>query len=198
MGKTWHPEISDKISSVRTHVQYSLRNCAGETQKLRDMLDNVVDHYRNRHDQCQPESRCRQDPMYESSKMMLISPKAVDLLRGAIHKTVVYQHPEDFVMATDTFYVESFNNVLNLFQNKGISFGNEEYHRRSQLAVLHWNENVGRGHTSTWTPPQRTATTCRKGAKSKKSHLKKCFKYADLLWSKFITQIYEEEQLLDC
>ena len=45
-------------------------------------------------------------------------------------------------MAADTFYVESFNNVLNMFQDKRIAFGNPEYTRRSQLAVSHLNENV--------------------------------------------------------
>ena len=33
-----------------------------------------------------------------------------------------YYSPDDFVLARDTSYVESFNNVMNIFQDKRISF----------------------------------------------------------------------------
>jgi hypothetical protein len=49
-----------------------------------------------------------------------------------------------YALAKDTFYVESFNNVINIFQDKRISFSDEQYKFRSNLAVLHWNENVDR------------------------------------------------------
>jgi hypothetical protein len=45
---------------------------------------------------------------------------------------------------------ESFNNVINIFQDKRISFSDEQYKFRSNLAVLHWNENVDRKYTSIW------------------------------------------------
>ncbi len=157
------------------------------------MMDNIVQHYQNRHEQCQPESRCRRDPHYEPSKMLLKSAKAVELLTAALHHTVVYQHPEDFVMAMDTYYVESFNTTLNMFQDKRISFGNEEYLRRSQLAVLHWNENINRGHTSVWEPaPIRCVT--RKCRKKKKTLTKQSFAYADSIWNRFMGQLFEEAQ----
>jgi hypothetical protein len=47
----------------------------------------------------------------------------------------------DYVLAKDTFYVESFDNGINIFQDKRISFSDEQYKFRSNLAVLHWNEN---------------------------------------------------------
>ena len=43
-----------------------------------------------------------------------------------------------------TAHVESFNNLLNVFQNKRICFQDDTYMTRSKIAVCHWNENVGR------------------------------------------------------
>ena len=44
----------------------------------------------------------------------------------------------------------SFNNVMNIFQDKRITFSDKEYNMRVYLAVLHWNENADRKHTSKW------------------------------------------------
>ena len=39
--------------------------------------------------------------------------------------------------------MESFNNTLNMFQDKRLgSFGDTQYKMRSDLAIIHWNENV--------------------------------------------------------
>ena len=43
-----------------------------------------------------------------------------------------------------TAHVESFNNPLNVFQNKSICFQDGTYTTRSKIAVCHWNKNVGR------------------------------------------------------
>jgi hypothetical protein len=47
----------------------------------------------------------------------------------------IYKHPEDYIYGRDTFYVESFNNVINVYQNKRIAFGDEQYNTRNNLAV---------------------------------------------------------------
>ncbi|KAI8503775.1 Orexin receptor type 2 [Branchiostoma belcheri] len=52
--------------------------------------------------------------------------------------------------AKDTHYVESFNNALLIYHDKRICFGLESYLMRINLAVLDWNENVDRDHTSEW------------------------------------------------
>ena len=93
-------------------------------------------------------SRCRKDPNYEPSKLVIRSPQAMHLLDTAVKKTTVYKFPRDFIYARDTFYVESFNNVLNIFHDKRICFGDESYKMRTALAIIHWNENVDRCSTS--------------------------------------------------
>ena len=78
---------------------------------------------------------------------------AIDLLQKAIRETMVHKHPEDFVLAMDTCYVEEFNNMLNVFHDKRIYFGDSAYKMRKDVAIWHWNENVDRPHTSVWTGP---------------------------------------------
>ena len=58
----------------------------------------------------------------------------------SITSSTLYKSPQDFMLAMDTYYVESFNNSMNMFQDKRISFGDLQYSVRSQLAVCHWNE----------------------------------------------------------
>ena len=48
----------------------------------------------------------------------------------------------------DTYYVESFNNVLLQYHDKRINFSREVYQLRTNLAVLDWNEHVNRPTTS--------------------------------------------------
>jgi hypothetical protein len=48
----------------------------------------------------------------------------------------------------DTYYVESFNNVLLQYHDKRIHFSQEVCQLRTNLAVLDWNEHVNRPTTS--------------------------------------------------
>ena len=191
-GSTWHRQLSDKVASIRTHIHYSIRNCGQNTITLRQNLDNIVQHYKNVHVGCSIESRCRRDKNYQPSKMTIDDPKAELLLQKAIQSSVVYQHAEDYVMAMDTFYVESFNNVLNMFHDKRVAFGHEEYFRRSKLAVLHWNENVDRPYTSMWTPPEAllAPNLGPRKAKSKKNYVKRTFNYTWNIWNNIMNFIF--------
>ena len=74
-GKKWSEELHDKVESVATHFHWAMRNCNGDSAKLRLMLDNVVDHYKNIHDKCSESSRCRADPKYEPKTGSSETPK---------------------------------------------------------------------------------------------------------------------------
>ena len=182
-GKTWHEEITDQVLSVRTHVQYAIRRCGGSGEKLRSMMDNVTEHYQNKHEHCSEESRCRTEPNYEPSKHKLYSQVAIDLLQQAIRDTVVYKHPEDFVLAMDTYYVEGFNNVLNIFHDKRIYFSDRNsYKMRTDLAICHWNDNVNRPYTSVWTGPN--------GHMVRKNFTKAKLDYRERIWAKLMDKVY--------
>ena len=177
-GKVWHHQLFDKGSSVKTHVNWSIRNCNQGCDDLRTKLENVVDHYKNEHDGCVPESRCRKDPNYEPSKVVITSPAAASLLLKFIQGLNVFKRPELFVFARNTGYVESFNRSIKLFHSKDVHFSDQDYQMRSNLAVLSWNENVDRPYTSVIT---ETAT------KRKKKVLQaKTYGFKDNLWAKFI------------
>ena len=66
--------------------------------------------------------------------------------------TSVYRCQQDVLLAMDTYYVESYNNVLNVSKNKGIALRNDKYRKRSKFAILHWNGNVSQAFTNECVP----------------------------------------------
>ena len=152
-GKTWHQELDDKLLAVTTHVHWATRNCAGDPTVLRQNLDNIIPHYENNHENCNPSSRCKSQDNYQPTKKVITNPIAKQLLEKVVKSCTIYKNASSFAYAKDTHYVESFNNVINICQDKRISFSSEEYRMRSYLAVLHWNENVDRAETSVWVKP---------------------------------------------
>jgi len=187
-GKSWHQQLEDKVEPVATHVHWSIRNCDRDADKLREYLANTVDHYKDIHDKCHESSRCRKDEKYEPGRITITASTAEMLLRNAISASTVYKHAKDFIYGKDTYYVESFNNTMNMFQDKRISFGDIQYNVRSELAVCHWNENVDRAYTSTWNPKQPKAPRRRKG---KKIYTACTFGYRDNVWERFVSSEFE-------
>ena len=118
-----------------------MENCDGDADKLKTSFPNVMDHYKNIHDNCHPSSRCKLDPNYEPSKVILTSSTAETLLKNTITRTSIYK---EALFALDTFYAENFNNVLNIFHGKRISLslGKQQYRLITDLAVIQWNENL--------------------------------------------------------
>ena len=109
--KALYMEWEDNAESVKTHVHWRMRNCEGDVDKLPASLVNVVKHYRNQHEVCHPSSRCRLDPNYEPSKVIITSPVTERQLKGAIVESCIYRDTESYCLARDTFFVECFINV---------------------------------------------------------------------------------------
>jgi hypothetical protein len=147
-GETWHTQLSDKIAGVKTHSYYCMRYCGGDPQRLRALLDNVVEHYQNRHQYCIPTSRCKIDNPYVPSRLLLTENKAIELLQKTIRGLFMYKHPEKYTACMDTHYVESFNNVVLVYTDKRVHLRNLMYTAKIHLAILDWNENVDRECTS--------------------------------------------------
>ena len=164
-GKTWHIHLQDKLEPLCTHAHWSIRNCNGDSQVLKDSLVNAIEHYKGNHGRCSPNARCKHDDNYEPSTVLINSIIAEKLLREKITQSVLYKQAPDFRYARDTFYTESFNNTINVFQDKWISFGDLQYSLRSYLAVLHWNENVSRDYTSVHNSADPKAPRSKKGKK---------------------------------
>lgn len=186
-GKTWSEQLEDKVESVATHFHWAIRNCEQNPKELKDLLINVVEHYKNNHTKCHPDSRCKRDLNYEPKRSTINKPIAEKLLLGVIHKSVIFKSPDHFVLARDTSYVESFNNTMNMFQDKRIVFSDANYNARACLAVCHWNENVDRGFTSIWNPERRNAPRSMKG---KKNYKPPSYSYRNNIWKRQINSIY--------
>lgn len=142
-GKTWSIQLSDKVGPVKTHVQYAMKNCNGDKDKLVSMLDNIVQHYENKHENCNSSSRCKQDKNYIPGRQIITDSFAKHLLSSTIQFFDVYKKPQNYVHAMHTSSVESFNNTLNVFHDKRVgAISHNQYVMRSNLAVCHWNENI--------------------------------------------------------
>jgi hypothetical protein len=122
-GLSWSQQLADKVEPIATHISWSVRNCDENPQKLKESLDNVIEHYCNNHANCHNTSRCKRDSNYEPSRIVITNGKAKNMLENVIRKSTIYQHPQDYILGKDTFYVESFNNVMNIFQDKRICLG---------------------------------------------------------------------------
>ena len=159
---TWHPQLSDKLSGVKTHTYWAMRNCQGSTIKFTEMLDNISEHYQDKHDKCHPTSRCKATEDYTLSRTKLTSARAIELLRDAVSSLYMYKHPEKYVLCRDTHYIESFHNTVLVYLDKRIHYHDVMYNLRISLAILDWNEHVDREATSTYkssrvTNPRRRA-----------------------------------------
>ncbi len=183
---TWHRELADKVEPVANHVHWAARNNGGDPSVMRSKLDSIVLHYQNKHSRCDPSSRCQSDKNYEPSRIVITDPKAEKMLTTALHKSTIYKSAEDFFCGKETHYIESFNNVLNVFQDKRIALSSLQYKMRAQLAVLHWNENVDRPTTSTWTKPSGPN---RRG-KTKKIYTNLTYNYRENLWKLFMDGVF--------
>ena len=188
-GVTWHSELSDKAASIKTHCYYAMKNCKTSPVILKSLLQNIVEHYKGEHENCLEESRCKTDANYEPTKTQIKDSDAERILIQAIKGLQIYKNAEDYVHCIDTHYVESFNNVALVYHDKRISFGNKEYKRRTNMAVLDWNQNVDRDYTSitSYEDPQRP-----RKIQGHKNLTPKSFKYLDSLWERFMANYYHQ------
>ena len=143
-GITWHRELNDKTAGVKTHTYWAMKNCEGSVQRFISSLDNIVNHYQNRHEGCHHTSRCRIEPNYTLSRTLIRSESAVGLLTKAIKSLYMYKHPEKYIHCLNTHYIESFHNTLLLYVDKRIHYDEKTYEVRTGIGILDWNEHVDR------------------------------------------------------
>jgi hypothetical protein len=184
-GKTWHPDLADKATLMRDHVYWSIDNCDGDKDRLRQLLDISLEHFQDKHEKCHHSSSCKA-ATYIPSFIVVRHAVAVKLLTDFLHKHVVYKNAEDFAFARDTFYVESFNNVCLVYIPKRIHFKtNIHYDLRMALAVLDWNEHVDRPATSFCVRQDAAHQRRQRGARVLKP---KTFEFVDDIWRHLVDQ----------
>ncbi len=77
----------------------------------------------------------------------------------------------------DTYHVKRYNNGLNIYHDKIVIFGNQQYEMRTNLTTLHWNENVDRNYTSIWNPGP---------GKPKKCYKPRTYDFKHTVWARFM------------
>ncbi len=184
---TWHPELSDKAGSFKTHCFWSMKNARGDAKQLQESLLNFVSHHKGEHSQCHHQSRCKTEAAYMPSKCKITDPKAEKLLTDFIKGMSIYKEAHMYAYCNDTHYVESYNNALLQYHDKRICFGKENYLLRTNLAILDWNEHVDRPHTSV-----REVTDARNPRRKKglPVHSKKTNNFKQEIWQRWIQKFY--------
>jgi hypothetical protein len=164
-----------------------MKNCQGDASKLREKIDNIVEHYQDKHSKCHETSRCRTDPNYEPSKFIITSEAAKVSLLECLHKHKIYKKAEEYCKCRDTHYVESFNNALLQYHDKRIVFGPETYKLRMDLAIIDWNEHVDRPLTSRRYLTEISAPRRQLGPPV---HTAKTYHFWTILWKKWMEMLY--------
>lgn len=141
-------KLIDKAEPITTHIHWAILHCEKDPVKLREYMKDIISHSRNNYSKCLPTSRCKMDSNYVPSGIVLTGKHAKKLLNKTIKECFMYKYSRDYVLGKDKFYAESFNNFMNIFQDKRILFEDNQYRFHSNLAVCHWNENVDRAFTS--------------------------------------------------
>ena len=152
IGKTWHPELEDKLKPFSTHAYHAIDQCNGNPSAHRISLLNAVEHYKNNH------SNCLHIQMQNGSQLRALKDRdnipESRRIAGKCHpKSMLYRFAQTFVLGRKTGHAESFTNTMNMFHDKRSFYEKEEYAVRSHIAVMHWDENVGRANTSVCEAP---------------------------------------------
>ena len=76
---------------IRTNGYTFDMDCGGDSDVLRSMVFNFVQHYKNDHSDCHTPSRCKKDPKYETRRTVITDPIAEKLLIGVITMSTVFK-----------------------------------------------------------------------------------------------------------
>lgn len=136
---------------------------------------------------CSVTSRCKTDANYISSKLPLTDEKAESALMEFMKKLRVYKQAERYCQCMDTHFVESFNNAVLQYVDKRICFGKEAYKLRIALAMIDWNEHVGRPATSVRHIEEATNPRRRAGIPNL---TQKTNAFKKVIWQRFIRIYY--------
>ena len=187
-AKWYKDQISDKVASIKTHLYYSIKTCNNSADRLRASIDNIIPHYQGDHQNCNMESNCRKNQLYEPTKEKITNPTAEERLRKYLRSLPIYKIAEDYTACKDTHYVESYNNVTLIYHDKRIGgIGYDRYRMNTELSILDWNENIDRPRTSVRLhedaahPRRQTGTPV---------HAKKTFTFRNKIWETWMKKFY--------
>ena len=104
--------------SIKLHLYWAMKNCGGDGNVLKDMVDNIVNHYivsvcsfitdylssiisKGDHSGCFHNSPCH-TPAYSPSKVPLKDPRAAAALLAKLQDTYIYRQAGSFSRGSQT------------------------------------------------------------------------------------------------
>lgn len=186
-------ELRDKKASTKRHLYWCMKNCGESELELQSSIMNISKHYQGDHSHCYSASFCHNEA-YQPSKVPLKDPAAIAVFEKALKDTMIYKHAQFYCRCRDTFWIESFNHQLLTYIPKRIHFHTSTFKMRMSLALMDWNENVGREvsslrhYTDLKRPTRRTPKRILKA---------KSFSFVETIWSMYVRRNAVDTRPLD-
>ena len=168
--------IEDWIKPIGTHLFYCSENCGNDGKKLVEMWKSLLHHVSNRH-------TFKSNKLYKKCDHGTLSkeeakrrkwikkgtPAFIELEKVVCDEKYLKDMPQ-LAGADHTGNVEVFNSVLLAYAPKRIEFDHRYMDARVKLAVLDFNENIGRNQAVIKTPNKPSG---RMGQKRFRFHMAK-------------------------
>lgn len=168
---------------MSTHSHWAIRNWEENPRKLTPLLLNIVEHYKYNQQSCHVSSRCKKDPNYEISRKVITDPKAEKLLLDVLRNADIFKY--GYRICKDTYFVERFNYVVNIYYGKRIPFSNNQCSAKAKLSVCHWNKIVEREVSFIWKPNQRISRYVKE-----RKLLKYTFTFRENIWKSYLVSFF--------
>jgi hypothetical protein len=117
-GKMWFEELSDRReyyplmlltnliiphfcvclvigASTKRHVYWAMKNCGGDAEVLKRLIENVVSHYKDIHSNCHATSLCKHQT-YTPDKAIITSDQAAQVYLDALKSLAVYKQADSY------------------------------------------------------------------------------------------------------
>ena len=143
--------LEEWIKPVGTHLFYCSENCGGDGEKLVAMWKSLLHHVSNRHtfkrNKLYPKCDHGKLSREKARKKKWIKPgtPAYMELEKVISDEKLIKDMPQVAGADHTGNLEVFHSVLLSYAPKRLEFDNRYMSARVKLAILDYNENVGRG-----------------------------------------------------
>ncbi|KAH9375462.1 hypothetical protein HPB48_015437 [Haemaphysalis longicornis] len=137
-------ELQEWVQPVVDHLYWCVAVSKGDGLLLVAMWKSMLNHVINVHsDHGETYPRCVHDDIPDGKWLLPGTPSYARLLTIATERTLL-KDMEQLSSLGQTYGLESYHSLLIKFAPKSVAFTPEAMRARTEIAVLHQNENAGR------------------------------------------------------
>ncbi|XP_077505279.1 uncharacterized protein LOC144115024 isoform X2 [Amblyomma americanum] len=160
-----------RIVSIIGHLYWVAAMGRGDGDLVASMWNSLLNHVCNKHNGHEgPYQRCIDGPL-EKRQWMKRNSKAFQELQKIVSSPLLLRDIHQLSPDVQTFSLESFHSLLIQFAPKANAFSEEGMQARTQLAVMHYNENSTKVQVETADGEHRWKV---KTSKARKGHFTVC------------------------